>query len=193
MRCIRLKRWSSTPSVISNTTMCFLPIAHTGIVKTVKLQNRKRLIRKPEIQETFDTENRNTGNFQYTPRAKSADQRVTWYQFQKLSILVRLFVTQEWPTVDVAHLQRMKSMVVLRTTTYRLSRSMVCMYLGFQAVSTVSFSHTMCLLSGLLCSCFLPSSVFLVHDVCTSFHASVQVNRNLVEVVGFERNQYGRR
>ena len=74
----------------------------------------------------------------------------------------------------------MKSMVVLRTTTYRLSRSMVCLYLPFQAVSAVSFSHTMCLLSGLLCSCFLQSSVLLVHDVCTGFHASVQVNRRLV-------------
>ena len=71
-------------------------------------------------------------------------------------------------------------MVVLRTTTYRLAQSMVFLYLPFQAVSAVSFSLTMCLLSGLLCSCFLPSSVFLIHDVCTSFHASVQVNRNLV-------------
>ena len=78
--------------------------------------------------------------------------------------------------------RRMQSMVVLLTTTYsyRLSRSMVCLYLPFQAVLAVSFSLMMCLLSGLLCSCFLPSSVFLIHDVCTSFHASVQVNRNLV-------------
>ena len=29
-------------------------------------------------------------------------------------------------------------------------------------------------------SCFLPSSVSLVHNVCTNFQASVQVNRNLV-------------
>jgi hypothetical protein len=63
VRCIRLKPQSITPSVISNATTCFLPIAHTGIVKTAKLQNRKRLIRKPEITETFDTETRNTGNF----------------------------------------------------------------------------------------------------------------------------------
>ena len=56
----------------------------------------------------------------------------------------------------------------------------VCLDLSFQAVSASSFSLTPCLLLFVLVSCFLPSSVSLVHNVCTIFQASVQVNRNLV-------------
>ena len=55
----------------------------------------------------------------------------------------------------------------------------VCRYFSFQAVSASSFSLTPCLLLFVLVSCFLPSSV-LVHNVCTNFQASMQVNRNLV-------------
>jgi len=56
----------------------------------------------------------------------------------------------------------------------------VCRYLSFQAVSASLFSLTLCLLLFVIFSCFLPSSVSLVHNVCTSFQASAQVNRNLV-------------
>ena len=56
----------------------------------------------------------------------------------------------------------------------------VCRYLSFQAVSASLFSLTPCLLLFVIFSCFLPSSVSLVHNVCTSFQASAHVNRNLV-------------
>ena len=58
--------------------------------------------------------------------------------------------------------------------------SFVCLHLSFQAVSASSFSLTPYLLLLVLVSCFLPSSVSLVHNVCTTFHASVQVNRSLI-------------
>ena len=66
--------------------------------------------------------------------------------------------------------------------SYWLSRSRqhVCLYLSFQAVSAASFSLALCLLLFVLFLCCLPSSLSLVHGVCTTFHASVQVNRNLV-------------
>ena len=62
--------------------------------------------------------------------------------------------------------------------------SCVCLYLYFQAVPASSFSLTPCLLLFVLVSCFVPSSVSLVHNICinicTNFQASVQANRNLV-------------
>ena len=52
-------------------------------------------------------------------------------------------------------------------------------YLSFQAVSASLFSLTPRLLLFVIFSCVIPSSVSLVHNVCTSFQASAQVNRNL--------------
>ena len=59
-------------------------------------------------------------------------------------------------------------------------KACACLYLPFQAAPASSFSLTPCPLRFVLFSCVLPSSVSLVHNVCTNFQASVQVNRNLV-------------